>query len=212
MKRYGAALLAAVALVGGLHAGPFGLFGNGIGSAMYYGPYTGGHRYSYNTAYSYGLSFNAADSWVRDPFAYPGGVYPYRPYERPITHRAWPASPSGPPISVPGDDGLPILMAPPVPPTSIAPLPLVPAPAVSLKPVPTAAGGTALIKIAAPPGAEVFVEKERVSGDVYQTPPLDGRMKVYSVRAKWLKDGREVEQFRIVGVKAGETAKLTFGP
>ena len=98
-------------------------FGNGIGSAMDYGPYTGGHRYSYNTAYSYGLSFNAADSWVARPVAYPGGVYPYRPYERPILYRAWPASPRGPPISVPGEDGLPVLMAPPTssPPTSIAP-------------------------------------------------------------------------------------------
>ena len=79
-----------------------------------------------------------------------------------------------------------------------------------LKPVPAAVGGAALIKIAAPAGAEVYVEKERVSGDVFQTPPLEGRMKVYSVRAKWLKDGREVEQFRVVGVEAGETAKLTF--
>ncbi len=195
MNRFRAALCAAFAVAASAHAGPFGLFGHGIGSAMEYGPYTGGHRYSYNVAYGYGLSFNAADSWRIDPFAYPGGVYPYRPYERPIVYRAWPASPSGPPISVPGEDGLPVL-APAVPPTSIAPGVLEPVPAVTLKPVPDSVlaaamkpvpapvGGTALIKFTAPEGAEVYVEKERVGGDVFQTPPLEGRMKVYSVRAK----------------------------
>ncbi|MGL4552471.1 MAG: hypothetical protein ACRC33_14960 [Gemmataceae bacterium] len=210
MNHTRAALFTAVALVGCVHAGPFG-FGKGIGSAMYYGPYTGGHRYSYNTAYSYGLSFNAADSWRRDPIAYPAGIYPYRPDEKPILHRAWPVGPVGPPISVTGEDGLPVLAAP-VPSTSVAPLPLAPAPVVALKPVPAAVGGSALIKFAAPEGAEVYVEKERVTGDVYQTPPLEGRMQVYSVRAKWLRDGREVEQFRVVGVRPGETARLTFGP
>src|SRR5690348_6865172 len=54
-------------------------FGNGIGGAMYYGPYTGGHAYSYNVAYSYVLPFSPADTWRKDILAYPAGVYPYRP-------------------------------------------------------------------------------------------------------------------------------------
>src|SRR5437879_3899193 len=57
-------------------------FGEGIGPAMWYGPYTGGHMYSYNVAYGYGFAFSAADTWRRDPLAYPYGpyAYPYGPY------------------------------------------------------------------------------------------------------------------------------------
>ncbi|MBY0231448.1 MAG: hypothetical protein K2W96_19360, partial [Gemmataceae bacterium] len=73
-----------------------------------YGPYTGGHHYSKNVAYSYGFAFSSADTWRRDLFAYPAGIHPYRPYDRPIYYRVYPR-PAVPPISVPGPDGLPIL-------------------------------------------------------------------------------------------------------
>ena len=33
---------------------------------------------------------------------------------------------------------------------------------------------------------------------------------VYTVRATWGENGRAVDQFRVVGVKAGETAKVNF--
>jgi hypothetical protein len=36
-------------------------------------------------------------------------------------------------------------------------------------------------------------------------------MRIYSVKARWYEDGKEVEQYRVVGVKAGETARLKFG-
>jgi uncharacterized protein (TIGR03000 family) len=208
MKDSLAALLAGLALVASAHAGPFGIFGNGIGSAIDYGPYTGGHRYSYATAYHYMFSFNSADSWRRDPIAYPAGIYPYRPYGQPILHRTFPKNPYNPPISVPGEDGLPVL-APSRPPAPVE------AGAVpTLQPVPTAVAGTpGVVQVIAPPGAEVTVEKQVISGGSFQTPPLPpGKMQIYSVRARWKEGGRDVEQYRVVGVRGGETAKLTFGP
>ena len=43
------------------------------------------------------------------------------------------------------------------------------------------------------------------------SPPLTpGKMEVYSVRAKWTVAGREVEQFRVVGVRAGDSAQVLF--
>jgi uncharacterized protein (TIGR03000 family) len=208
MKHLLPSLLVATAVVGLAQAGPFG-FGQGIGPAMIYGPYTGGHRYSYNVAYSYGLAFNTADSWRIDPQAYPGGITPYRPYAKPILWRAFPRNPERPPIALPDENGLPQLFTPGLLPAGIDGLQ--PVPHLTQKPASTPPFGCAQIRILAPTGAEVFVEKEKVTGDLYQTPHLGGRMRVYSVRAKWMQNGREVEQFRVVGVQAGETAKLTFG-
>lgn len=180
--------------------------------ALRYGPYTGGHAYSYNTAYGYGLSFSPADSWYRDPFAYPAGIYPYRPFERPITYRVFPHSGTAY-VSVPGPNGLPILIPQAVecgPP----PVGAVVAPGLLLVPVPTAADGrVARIHVIAPAGAEVWVEKQKLPGAAatYRTPPLTpGKMEVYSVRAKWTVAGREVEQFRVVGVNAGDTKQVQF--
>ena len=180
--------------------------------ALRYGPYTGGHAYSYNTAYSYGLSFSPANSWWRDPFAYPAGIYPYRPYQRPIIYRVFP-NPATPYVSVPGPNGLPILVpqaveaAPP-------PVGVFVTPGLPLVPVPTVADGRcAQIRVVAPAGAEVWVEKQKLPGaaSTYRTPPLTaGKMQVYSVRAKWDDAGKQVEQFRVVGVSAGDSAQVEF--
>jgi uncharacterized protein (TIGR03000 family) len=180
--------------------------------AFRYGTYTGGHGYSYNTAYGYGLSFSPADSWWRDPFAYPAGIYPYRPYQRPITYRVFP-HPITPYVSIPGPNGLPILVPQAV---EIAPAPVgdFVGPGLPLTPVPTAADGRcAQIRVVAPAGAEVWVEKQKLpgTGATYKTPPLTpGKMEIYSVRAKWVTAGREVEQFRVVGVSAGDSAQVLF--
>ena len=197
-------------------AGPFN---QGIGSAMIYGPYTGGHGYSYNVAYSYGFPFSAADTWKRDIFAYPAGVSPYRPYGRPIYCRVYP-KPATPLMAVPDEDGLPTLV--PVPSDGRA----APAPPVSLSPVtpdlptvrqlPAAAARPATVRIQAPAGAEVWVDKAKLAGEgaelSYKTEELAaGKMRIVSVRAKWKEAGRDVEQFRVVGVKAGETARVKFG-
>jgi uncharacterized protein (TIGR03000 family) len=213
MKNCWLALATATVLgIGSAQAGPFN---QGIGDAMYYGPYTGGHGYSYNTAYGYGFAFSSADTWRRDPFAYPAGVYPYRPYERPISCTIFP-KPAVPYISVPGPDGLPILLPSAVPaeaPTVI--VPGTPAPVLQPVPVTATAPGCATIRVSVPEAAEVWIEKEKTtqkgSERVFQSPPLTpGKTQIYSIRAKWNDGGREVEQFRVVGVRAGETAKVTF--
>src|SRR5205814_1802670 len=150
--------------------------------------------YSYNTAYSYGFAFSSADTWRRDPFAYPGGVYPYRPYGRPILYRTFPKSDCQPaPISVPAEDGLPVLANPGAP----ASVP-VGGEVVTLQPVPPVNNGTsATIKVAAPASAEVWVDRQKVAGGVAMTPPLEpGKTYVYTVRASWSENGRNVEQFR----------------
>lgn len=199
------------------------LFPKGVGK---YGPYTGGHGYSYATAYHYGFTFSAADSWNRDIYAYPGGILPYRPYGKPISKTVFP-HPDTPYIAVPGPNGLHTLVKPVPPMEEVIPpgviLPPGPVDAPMLQPVPTTlpapvptASLSGTIKLHVPETAEVWVEKEKLTQAgaerVYRTPPLTpGKMQILNVRAKWLEGGREVEQFRVVGVKSGETAKLTFG-
>ncbi|MFO0879706.1 MAG: TIGR03000 domain-containing protein [Gemmataceae bacterium] len=207
-----------------------------------YGAYTGGHGYSYATAYNYGFAWSAADTWKRDIFAYPGGISPYRPYGRPISKTVFPR-PDTPYIAVPGADGLPTLVKPTPSLETVAPGEVIvnPAPAGALGPVGTpllqpvpaatatapapvasalapaaapAAAGT--IKVVLPESAELWIEKEKMpqtgAERVFQTLPLPaGKMQVLSVRAKWIDQGREVEQYRVVGVKPGETARLVFG-
>ncbi len=217
MKQAWLALVCVVVAAGTARAG---LFGGGIGSAMQYGPYTGGHAYSYNVAYSYGLSFSAADSWRRDPIAYPAGVYPYRPYGRPILYRVFPQTPgSVPPISVPGEDGLPVLAHPGLPPAAALPVPpavIVPGSLPALQPVPgVAEARPATIRVVVPYNAEVWLDREKTTQTgmerAFALPPLPpGKLHVVSVRASWLENGRVVEQVRAVGIKAGETAKVNF--
>jgi uncharacterized protein (TIGR03000 family) len=202
MKPSNLVLLAACLGVASAHAGPFN---QGIGGAMYYGPYTGGHLYSYNTAYSYGFTFSPADSWRRDAYAYPGGVAPYRPYDRPILYRAYPIDPSGPMISVEGADGLPVLRK--VPATTLGSgTPL-------LQPVPSASNmGT--VKVQVPIGTTVWVNDRELPGGMernFTTQPLSaGQEVMYSIRAKWSEAGKDVEQFRAVRVKAGQAATVDF--
>src|SRR5262249_7812592 len=154
-----------------------------------------------------------------------GGIAPYRPYERPISKTVFP-HPDVPFISVPGPDGLPMLIHPVpdcdqgltteppmvLPPTT-APLgPVTP----HLLPIPNGTAKAATIRVRVPESAEVWVEKEKLPAAAtersFQTPPLSaGKMQIYSIRARWNEGGKEVEQYRVVGVKAGETAKVVFG-
>jgi uncharacterized protein (TIGR03000 family) len=200
MKPSNLVLLAACLGVAAAHAGPFS---GGIGDAMYYGPYTGGHLYSYNTAYSYGFTFSAADSWRRDAYAYPGGVTPYRPYDRPILFRAYPVNPDRPMVAVEGADGLPVLRT--VPPTTLGGgMPL-------LKPVPSSQG---TVKVLVPIGTTVWVNDRELPGGMERTFTTQqltaGQEVLYSIRAKWSEGGKDVEQFRAVRVKAGEAASVDF--
>ena len=61
----------------------------------------------------------------------------------------------------------------------------------------------------------MWVEKQKLpgAGATFQTPPLTpGKMEIYSVRAKWTIAGKEVEQFRVVGVQAGDSTEVQFTP
>ena len=222
MKRFWLALVG-VAL--GIVPARAGLFDRGIGSAMEYGPYTGGHAYSYNVAYSYGFAFSPADTWRRDPLAYPAGIYPYRPYGQPILYRVFPrAEGTAPPISVPGPDGLPVLINPGIPPTSLGTPPVVvPGALPSLQPVPgfradndnRNEGRPTTIRVVVPYSAEVWLEKAKMTQTgmdrAFVLPPLTpGKTHVFSLRATWIENGRAVEQFRVVGIRSGETARVNF--
>lgn len=202
MKPSHVALLAAILGVAAAHAGPFN---RGIGGAMYYGPYTGGHLYSYNTAYSYGFTFSSADSWRRDIFAYPAGIVPYRPYDWPIRYRAFPIDKDRPSIAVEGEDGLPVLRK--LPPTTLdSSVPL-------LTPVPSAANmGTVRVRV--PIGTTVWVNDRELPGGMerlFNTQPLQtGQEVIYTIRAKWSEAGHPVERYRAVRVGAGQSADVDF--
>jgi uncharacterized protein (TIGR03000 family) len=168
-------------------AGPFS---SGIGSAMYYGPYTGGHGYSYAEAYHYGLSFSAADSWRRDPLAYPAGPYPYRP---PYPLFSWYHARYNPTVVV--DAGEPAVLP--------------------LQPVPGSPPGAAVVQVTVPVDAEVWVEGDKtgLTGPhrEFVSPPLvTGKSYLYTVRARWTEAGRSVEQIQVVAVQAGNRAEVRF--
>jgi uncharacterized protein (TIGR03000 family) len=190
-----AAALAGLLLSSGPAAAGFLGFGNGIGSAMYYGPYTGGHGYSYNVAYSYGLAFSSADTWRRDPLAYPAGVYPYpvgpyppRTFFFPTAAPAYHATVVPTPVVAPGE---------------------VPA----LAPVPAAAPATVLVSV--PAGAELWFDGQKTAQTgperTFRSPPLPpGKAYVYTVRARWTEGGKPREQIQPVSLQPGGTARLTF--
>jgi uncharacterized protein (TIGR03000 family) len=164
-----------------------------IGNAMIYGPYTGGHRYSYNTAYSYVLPFNAADSWRSDLLAYPAGVYPY------------PLGPYAPRRFV-------FVTPPPAAPGLV----VVPAASVPLQPAPVSSvPAPALVRVSVPAGAQVWIEgdpmKQTGPERTFRSPVLPaGKEFVYTVRAHWNAAGRSVEQVQAVSVFAGQEARVGF--
>jgi uncharacterized protein (TIGR03000 family) len=185
-------LPALLVLLLGATPGRAGLFNSGIGDAMYYGPYTGGHIYSYNTAYGYGLSFNFADSWRKDPFAYPYGPYPYRPPYPLLPHFRDNAT------AVPG-----VIIDQPVP-----------AQLGQLQPI-TASTQAATLQVTVPPTAEVWIEGQKTTQTgperTFRSPPLEsGKSYLYTVRARWMEAGGAVEQFQAVTVSAGGTANVRF--
>jgi uncharacterized protein (TIGR03000 family) len=187
-------LVLLIGLPCGIREAAAGPFSSGIGSAMYYGPYTGGHGYSYAEAYHYGLSFSAADSWRRDPLAYPGGFGPINPHY-PFFHY-FQARHNG--IVVPG------AVEPEIVPLEV--LPLQPA-----------AGDThaAVVQVTVPAEAEVWVEggKTGLTGirREFVSPPLTpGKSYLYTVRARWTEAGRSFEQIQVVDVQAGRRAEVRF--
>jgi uncharacterized protein (TIGR03000 family) len=191
MRRKFMAIVAALGSVAGFVAvASAGPFSGGIGSAMIYGPYTGGFGYSYATAYSYSLPFT--NNGFSSPWVYPydwtstpwnGYSYPGRP----LFNKA----PSFFAVSAPMD-------LQPVPPASAL---STPAPVV--------------ISVHVPAEAELWFDGNKTqqtgSDRTFQSPPLAaGKAFNYSLRARWMEDGKAVEQVQIVKVQAGQQAGVTF--
>jgi uncharacterized protein (TIGR03000 family) len=159
-----------------------------IGSAMWYGPYTGGFGYSYATAYHYSLPFSSAGYY--GPWTYPydwsslpnnGYAFPARPLH-PLFHR-------GP------------LTVDPVPNLDDGPVVTVPTPA--------------RIIVHAPPEAELWFDgnatKQKGPERTFETPPLvPGKSYNYAVRARWTQNGKTVEQFAMATVQPGGQASVQF--
>ncbi len=185
----GGAVLGAVALAWGLtaagaHAGFF--FGPWDLSL---GPYTGGHGYSYNVAYGYGLPFSSAQAasiWT----------YPHQ----------WPFFPNYANPYYVGGKYCHGVYAPdwmfelgPVPDGPVVP----------------ATPCCAVVQITVPEGAAVWFDgnptRQTGTERKFASPALEpGNAYHYEVRARWLVNGRPVEQTRVVAVKAGEHHHILF--
>ena len=71
------------------------------------------------------------------------------------------------------------------------------------------------IRVQVPPDAEVWFEGEKATqqGAVrfFESPSLTpGRKFVYHIKARWMEDGRPVEQSREVSVFAGDKFSIDF--
>jgi len=91
-------------------------------------------------------------------------------------------------------------------------------PALMGPPLPTEpAAAPAQLIVAVPSGAEIWLEgaKTQKTGAVrtFESPPLTASLEYsYQVRARWIENGREVEQTRKVMVHAGEKVNVSFPP
>jgi uncharacterized protein (TIGR03000 family) len=156
----------------------------GIGSAMYYGPYTGGHGYSYNVAYGYNLPFTA-NGFTNWWYPYDWSSYPYRGL-------AFPAQ---------GTKGWPKVVP-------------VPTQAELDAGIPVPAGPVRVHVVVPPDAVVWFdgaqTEQTGPSRD-FQSPPLAGGQTYhYVVRARWNSNGQAVEQIQMVSVKPGQQTRVTF--
>lgn len=82
-------------------------------------------------------------------------------------------------------------------------------------PLPQALPLTALLQVQVPADAEVWLEGQKMRSTglmrLYRSPPLDpAKGYVYEVHARWLIDGKPVEDVRRVAVRAGATLFVDF--
>jgi uncharacterized protein (TIGR03000 family) len=61
----------------------------------------------------------------------------------------------------------------------------------------------------------LWLEKEKTTQTgmertITLPPVAPGKTHVYTLRATWVENGRVVDQFRAVGIRAGENAKVNF--
>jgi uncharacterized protein (TIGR03000 family) len=157
-----------------------------------YGPYTGGHSYSYNVAYGYGLPFSAADTFRPVPYANAGMFIP------------WPGNPDIPPPLFARKPYHAYVVTPPL--EEVAPQAL---PADVLGPQ------VAVVQVRVPPGAELWFDGEKTAQTgadrVFTTPALEsGKEFHYIVRARWNDNGQSTEQFRTITVRPGQRVQVLF--
>jgi uncharacterized protein (TIGR03000 family) len=91
------------------------------------------------------------------------------------------------------------------PPAHVEPMPITVPPA----------DGAARLEVQAPPDAEIWIEgsKTQQTGPTrwYFSPPLGpGVTYAYQIRARWMVDGRPVEQTQTVAVSAGARVRVQF--
>lgn len=98
---------------------------------------------------------------------------------------------------------------------SPSPLPVYGGPRLAYAPLPPSMPLTALLKVQVPLEAEVWLEgrQMRSGGRLrhYRSPPLDpAKGYVYEVRARWMFDGKPVEDVRHIAIRAGAISLVDF--
>ena len=186
--RRGWAVLATVALAWGATAGgaAAGFFTGPWDLSL--GPYTGGHGYSYNVAYGYGLPFSSAQAasiWTY-PHQWPFFPYYANPYYVGGKYHHGVYAPDW------------MFELEPIPDGPVTP---------ELR--------CAVVQITVPEGAAVWFDgnptRQTGARRTFSSPPLEpGNAYHYEVRARWLVKGKPVEQTQVVGVRAGEHHHILF--
>ncbi len=190
----GAASFSGGRSVGGPHGSPYGggYYGGRYGG--YYGyPYYHHHYYPYGYPLAFGLGIGLYSPLAYGTFYYPdyypapygAGAYPYA---------APPADAYGAPLGgypVPADQGYPT----------------------------TPASGDMAVRVdvrVPVADAEVFFDGTKTNQTgmtrYFESPPLDsGSAYEYTIRARWMEDGKPVTQTRKVTVFAGQRVGVNFG-
>jgi uncharacterized protein (TIGR03000 family) len=211
---------------GNLHGGSFhgdGFHGGGHHGGYAHGGYRGGdygyggrgfehgyRHYGYGRGgygYGYGPYFGIGSYW---PYSY-GSIYPdteaysypnYETYYNYVPDYSYQA-PSYVPPSYYGDDSNAV---PPAPPSDL----------VQPYAAPEQISDQASVHVVLPdPSARVYFDdqatRETGADRLFKTPPLDpGRNYVYTVRATWVENGREVRRTRDVRVQARRETTVDF--
>jgi uncharacterized protein (TIGR03000 family) len=182
---------------------------NGVSAGIFrgpydysYGPYRGGHNWSYAESYGY---YGVANLSAYANYVYPSGGFGYGYY------------PLGWGLGYPYRYGFynvinPAYTVPPRPPGySIKAM----AKDVVLPPVNEINGLAAVIEVKMPCYGDLWVDgapTEQLGTDrLFTSPPLEkGSEYVYLLRARWVQDGKTIEQSREVRVHGGERVRVVF--
>jgi uncharacterized protein (TIGR03000 family) len=179
---------------GGYHQGYSGYRSYNHSYSPYRRYYNYGHKYRFGYGYpyydSYGLypDYGSYYGSYPDSSSYPDSDYDAYPYYDSILYTP-PASSSGP--SGPSADiGQPVVSS-------------------------TPSDTTAHVTVKVPADAEVWLEGKKTTstGSVreFQSPPLEaGYEYTYTLRARWLQNGKEITQTQEVGVSAGAHVNVDF--